>query len=123
MRAYAAAAAQVGPPLVDHHQHLFSPAAASDFNYGRERSIGGPPWEDHPVWKTQSPMRRAKSLHTPVLVSVGERDFRVPMNNALEFWTALQRQQIPSRLIVWPDENRWVLKGENSGFFYKEVAA
>jgi dipeptidyl aminopeptidase/acylaminoacyl peptidase len=97
--------------------------ATSDFNYDRERNVGGPPWEDHPIWKTQSPMRRAKNLQTPVLVSVGERDFRVPMNNALEFWTALQRQQIPSRLIVWPDENHWVLKGENSRFFYREVAA
>jgi dipeptidyl aminopeptidase/acylaminoacyl peptidase len=97
--------------------------ATSDYNYDRERNVGGPPWEDHALWKTQSPMRRAANLHTPVLVSVGERDFRVPMNNALEFWTALQRQQIPSRLIVWPDENHWILKGENSRFFYKEVQA
>ncbi len=97
--------------------------ATSDFNYDRERNVGGPPWEDIQLWRTQSPMRRAKNLHTPVLVSVGERDFRVPMNNALEFWTALQRQQVPSRLIVWPDENHWILKGENSRFFYKEVAA
>jgi dipeptidyl aminopeptidase/acylaminoacyl peptidase len=97
--------------------------ATSDFNYDRERNVGGPPWEDNQLWRTQSPMRRAKNLRTPVLVSVGERDFRVPMNNALEFWTALQRQQVPSRLIVWPDENHWILKGENSRFFYKEVAA
>jgi dipeptidyl aminopeptidase/acylaminoacyl peptidase len=97
--------------------------ATSDFNYGRERNVGGPPWEDHALWRTQSPMRRAKNLHTPVLVTVGERDFRVPMNNALEFWTALQRQKIPSKLIVWPDENHWILKGENSRFFYREVAA
>ncbi len=97
--------------------------ATSDFNYDRERNVGGPPWEDHPLWRTQSPMRRAAKLHTPVLVSVGERDFRVPMNNALEFWTALQRQQIPSRLIIWPEENHWILKGEDSRFFYKEVAA
>jgi dipeptidyl aminopeptidase/acylaminoacyl peptidase len=97
--------------------------ATSDFNYDRERNIGGPPWEDHPLWRTQSPMRFAKNLHTPVLVSVGERDFRVPMNNALEFWTALQRQQVPSRLIIWPEENHWILKGEDSRFFYKEVAA
>ena len=68
-------------------------------------------------------MRRAKNLRTPVLVSVGERDFRVPMNNALEFWTALQRQQVPSRLIVWPDENHWILKGENSRYWYQEVYA
>src|SRR2546427_310337 len=97
--------------------------ATSDFNYDRERNVGGPPWENHPIWRTQSPMRRAAQLHTPVLVSVGERDFRVPMNNALEFWTALQRQQIPSRLIIWPEENHWILKGEDSRFFYKEVAA
>ncbi|MFN2572060.1 MAG: prolyl oligopeptidase family serine peptidase [Gemmatimonadales bacterium] len=97
--------------------------ATSDYNYDRERNVGGPPWEDHAVWRTQSPMRRAGNLHTPVLVSVGERDFRVPMNNALEFWTALQRQQIPSRLIIWPDENHWILRGEDSRFFYKEVAA
>jgi dipeptidyl aminopeptidase/acylaminoacyl peptidase len=97
--------------------------ATSDFNYDRERNVGGPPWEDHPIWRTQSPMRRAAHLHTPVLVSVGERDFRVPMNNALEFWTALQRQQIPSRLIIWPEENHWVLKGEDSRFFYREMAA
>ena len=97
--------------------------ATSDVNFNRERNIGGPPWENLELWRTQSPMRRAKNLQTPVLVSVGERDYRVPMNNALEFWTALQRQQVPSRLIVWPDENHWILKGENSRFFYKEVAA
>jgi dipeptidyl aminopeptidase/acylaminoacyl peptidase len=97
--------------------------ATSDYNYDRERNIGGPPWENNPLWRSQSPMRRAASLHTPVLVSVGEHDFRVPMNNALEFWTALQRQRIPSKLIVWPTENHWILNGENSRFFYREVHA
>jgi dipeptidyl aminopeptidase/acylaminoacyl peptidase len=66
-------------------------------------------------------MRYAANLRTPVLVSVGERDFRVPMNNALEFWTALQRQRVPSKLIVWPNENHWILNGEDSRFFYHEV--
>jgi dipeptidyl aminopeptidase/acylaminoacyl peptidase len=95
--------------------------ATSNYNYDRERNVGGPPWEDHAIWRTQSPMRRAANLHTPVLLSVGERDFRVPMNNALEFWTALQRQKIPSRLIIWPDENHWISKPEDSRFFYREV--
>lgn len=97
--------------------------ATSDFNYDRERNVGGPPWENAPLWRTQSPMRRAANLRTPVLVSVGERDFRVPMNNALEFWTALQRQNVPGKLIVWPTENHWILNGENSRFFYREVHA
>ncbi len=43
------------------------------------------------------------------------------MNNALAFWTALQRQKIPSRLIIWPEENHWILRGEDSRFFYREV--
>ena len=45
------------------------------------------------------------------------------MNNALQFWSILQRQKVPSRLIVFPDENHWVLRGENSRFFYGEVHA
>ena len=45
----------------------------------------------------------------------------MPLNNGLEFWTVLQRQDVPSRLVVFPDENHWVLKGENSRYFYQEV--
>ena len=96
--------------------------ATSDYNYDRERTNGGtPPWENGAVWREQSPMRHAANLHTPILVSVGERDFRVPMNNALEFWTALQRQRVPSKLVIWPTENHWILNGENSRFFYQTV--
>ena len=100
---------------------LESQWATSDYNYDRERNVGGPPWDTASLWRVQSPMRFAANLKTPVLVSVGERDFRVPMNNALEFWTALQRQRVPSKLIVWPTENHWILNGENSRFFYREV--
>jgi dipeptidyl aminopeptidase/acylaminoacyl peptidase len=45
----------------------------------------------------------------------------VPYNNGLEFWTVLQRQQVESRLVIFPDENHWILKGENSRYFYREV--
>ena len=56
-------------------------------------------------------------------LSVGENDFRVPLNNTLENWSVLQRLRIPSRLIVWPEENHWILKGEDSRYFYTEVHA
>jgi dipeptidyl aminopeptidase/acylaminoacyl peptidase len=102
---------------------LESQWGTSDIVYSRERNMGAPPWVNGDRWRAQSPLQRAANLRTPVLVSVGERDYRVPMNNALEFWTALQRQRVPSKLIVWPDENHWVLKGENSRFFYREVHA
>jgi dipeptidyl aminopeptidase/acylaminoacyl peptidase len=93
----------------------------SDVVYSRERNMGGPAWEDRAAWKDQSPFYKSPNLHTPILVTVGERDFRVPVNNALEFWSVLRRQRVPSRLIVFPDENHWILKGENSRFFYREV--
>jgi dipeptidyl aminopeptidase/acylaminoacyl peptidase len=93
----------------------------SDVVYGRERNIGGPAWEELPLWKEQSPFYRSAKLKTPILVTFGERDYRVPVNNGLEFWTILQRQDVPSRLVIFPDENHWILKGENSRYFYSEV--
>lgn len=95
----------------------------SDTVYGREINNGGPVWEQGSVWREQNPIRYAASFRTPTLVTVGERDFRVPLNNSLEYWTVLQRRQIPSRLIVFPEENHWVLKGDNSRLFYDEVHA
>jgi len=93
----------------------------SDIAYSRERNLGGPAWEGRPVWKEQSPFWQSKKLKTPILLSFGEKDFRVPYNNGLEFWTVLQRQKVESRLVIWPDENHWILKGEDSRYFYKEV--
>jgi dipeptidyl aminopeptidase/acylaminoacyl peptidase len=95
--------------------------ATSDVVYGRELMNMGPVWEQGEVWRTQSPARFATQFKTPMLLSVGERDFRVPMNNTLEAWTLLQRLRIPSRLLVWPEENHWILNAENSRVFYKEV--
>jgi dipeptidyl aminopeptidase/acylaminoacyl peptidase len=100
---------------------LRSQWTTSDSVYNRERNVGGPAWEDLPLWREQSPFYRSAKLRTPILLTYGEKDFRVPLNNGLEFWTVLQRQDVPSRLVVFPDENHWVLKGENSRYFYEEV--
>ncbi|MEZ5459611.1 MAG: S9 family peptidase [Steroidobacteraceae bacterium] len=93
----------------------------SDVAYPREVNNGGPVWEQGPVWREQNPIRLAGRFATPTLVTVGEQDFRVPLNNVLEYWTALQRQQVPSRLVVYPTENHWILGGENSRLFYREI--
>jgi dipeptidyl aminopeptidase/acylaminoacyl peptidase len=94
----------------------------SDTIYGRELMNLGPPWEQGAVWREQNPIRYAARFKTPIMLSVGEHDYRVPMNETLEMWSAVQRMQVPSRLLVWPDENHWILNGENSRYFYKEVA-
>jgi dipeptidyl aminopeptidase/acylaminoacyl peptidase len=95
----------------------------SDSIYHREIMIGGPPWDDDPLWREQSPITRAAHFKTPIMLSVGEKDFRVPLSNTLEMWNVLQRQQVPSRLLYWPDENHWILKPENSRRFFDEVHA
>ncbi|MEO8011331.1 MAG: S9 family peptidase [Dokdonella sp.] len=101
--------------------NLESQWGTSDGIYGREVTAGGPVWEQAAVWREQNPIRLAANFKTPVLVTFGEKDFRVPLNNGLEYWSVLQRQRVESKLIVFPDENHWVLSGENSKFFYQEV--
>lgn len=96
---------------------------SSDLVYSREANMGGPPWELGAGWSEQNPIRYAGQFQTPTLVTIGEQDFRVPLNNSIEYWSALQRQQVESRLVVFPDENHWILKGENSRYFYGEVDA
>ena len=94
----------------------------SDAIYHRELMVGGPSWEGNPIWREQSPITYAAQFKTPILLSVGERDFRVPMNNTLEMYAALQRMRVPAKLLVWPEENHWILNGEDSRFFYTTVA-
>jgi dipeptidyl aminopeptidase/acylaminoacyl peptidase len=93
----------------------------SDSIYHREVMAGGPVWEQGPVWREHNPIRFAKNFKTPILLTVGENDFRVPLNQTLENWSVLQRLQIPSKLIVFPEANHWILKPEDSRFFYTEV--
>ena len=94
----------------------------SDTIYSREVNMGGPPWEGGAGWSDQNPIRYAAKFQTPVLLTIGENDYRVPLNNTLEYWSALQRMKVPGRLVVFPDANHWILKGEDSRVFYSEVA-
>ena len=84
--------------------------------------IGSPPWSHDPLWRAQSPIAYADRFATPILLSVGDRDYRVPLNNTLAMWTALQRREVPSRLLVFPDANHWITKAEDSRRWYNEVA-
>lgn len=93
----------------------------SDVFYERELMMGGPVWEDPQKWTDQSPLAKAGQFRTPMLLSVGDNDYRVPSGNTLTMYSALQRMNVPAKLLVWPDENHWILKGENSRVFYREV--
>ena len=62
-----------------------------------------------------------KECKTPMLVINGELDYRVPDSEGLQIFTALQRQGVESRLLVYPDEGHWVLKPQNSELWYNTV--
>ncbi len=68
--------------------------------------LGGTPWdsEDYEKW---SPHLHAENFKTPCLVIAGEKDFRVPYTQSLEFFTALQKRGVPSRLIVFENDGHW----------------
>jgi dipeptidyl aminopeptidase/acylaminoacyl peptidase len=84
--------------------------------------FGGPPWSHPELYREWSPNEFAAALgkyKTPTLVIGGELDFRVPYTQDLEFFTALQRQGVPSKLAIFPSEGHWVLKPQDSELWYK----
>jgi dipeptidyl aminopeptidase/acylaminoacyl peptidase len=81
----------------------------------------GPYWESKELYERWTPSRNAKNFKTPTLVIHGELDYRVPLEQGLGMYTALQRKGVPSKLLIFPDENHWVLKPVNSVRWYQEV--
>ncbi len=94
---------------------------ASDATYGRHHSYGGTPFTNRDNVEKWSPNRFAANFKTPVLVLHGERDYRVPIGQGLEFYGTLTAKGVPARLVYYPDENHWVLKGQNAKHWYGEV--
>ncbi len=87
-----------------------------------EHDMQGTPWTAPENYKKWSPSTYAGDLgkfKTPTLVICGEKDYRVPYTQSLEFFSALQRQGVPSKLMVFPDEGHWVLKPQNAQLWYK----
>jgi dipeptidyl aminopeptidase/acylaminoacyl peptidase len=83
--------------------------------------FGGPPWDNPESYGRWSPSMFVKEFHTPTLVVHGELDYRVPVGQGLQLFTALQMQKVPSRLLLFPDEGHWVMKPQNSQLWYKTV--
>jgi dipeptidyl aminopeptidase/acylaminoacyl peptidase len=89
-----------------------------------EWEFGGPYWQDQALrdqYRRWSPHLSARNFKTPTLVLHGELDYRVPYTEGLSLFTSLQRQNVPSRLVVFPDEGHWVLKPQNQQLWWSEV--
>ena len=82
-----------------------------------------PYYEDPAAFEKWNPVNFVKLWKTPQLVITSEKDFRIPYTQGLATFTALQRRGVPSRLLIFPNENHWVLKPKNSIQWYGEVFA
>jgi dipeptidyl aminopeptidase/acylaminoacyl peptidase len=78
-------------------------------------------YEDPAAFEKWNPVNHVTAWKTPQLVITSEKDFRIPYTQGIAAFTALQRRDIPSRLLIYPDENHWVLKPKNSVQWYDEV--
>lgn len=88
-----------------------------------EWDFGAPYFEAPEAYERWNPVNYVSEWETPMLVIHGLEDYRVPPEQGLGAFTALQRRGIPSKLLVFPDENHWVLSPGNSIEWHETVAA
>ena len=84
--------------------------------------LGGPYWKSAEIQKDYdafSPNRFVGKWKTPLLVIHGERDFRVPVTQGMEAFTAAQVQKVESRFLYYPDEGHWVLSPQNGVLWHR----
>jgi dipeptidyl aminopeptidase/acylaminoacyl peptidase len=81
----------------------------------------GTPWSNPAMYDRWSPHRFVQNFETPILIITNELDYRVPVGEGLQLFTAVQRMGVESKLIVFPDEGHWVLKPQNSEFWFNNV--
>ncbi|MDP3404945.1 MAG: S9 family peptidase [Brevundimonas sp.] len=109
--------------LVNHDGifDTFGMGYATEELWFTEWENGGTPYDVPEAYQRFNPANHVANWSDPMLVIQGDRDFRVPTTQALSTFTALQRRGIESRLVVFPDENHWVLKPQNSLQWHTEV--
>lgn len=78
----------------------------------------GMPWNEPDLYAKWSPSYYVKDFKTPTLVLHGELDYRVPVGQGMQLFTALQLQKVPSKMVLFPDEGHWVLKPQNTALWY-----
>ena len=82
---------------------------------------GGPYFKTPEIHERFNPANHVQKWRTPMLVTHGQLDHRVPYSQGIATFTALQRLGVESRLEVFPDENHWILKPANSIHWYETV--
>ncbi|MPM01823.1 Dipeptidyl-peptidase 5 [bioreactor metagenome] len=117
--------------LAGHHEGRFKAFIAHDGMFNLESQyleteelwfvnwdLGGPYWDkNNPVVQrsfANSPHLFVDKWDTPILIFHGERDYRIAYTQAMQAFTAAKIRGIPARLVLFPEENHWVLKPQNA---------
>jgi len=86
-----------------------------------EGEFKGPAWASPALYTRWSPHKFVQNFNTPILIIHGELDYRVPIGEGMQLFTAVQRRGIDSKLLIFPDEGHWVLKPQNSQLWFHTV--
>jgi dipeptidyl aminopeptidase/acylaminoacyl peptidase len=86
-----------------------------------EWEFKGSAWANPAMYSRWSPHKFVQNFNTPILIIHGELDYRVPIGEGMQLFTAVQRKGIDSKLLIFPDEGHWVLKPQNSQLWYHTV--
>ncbi|MDO6777408.1 S9 family peptidase [Shewanella sp. 3_MG-2023] len=92
---------------------------AADFSVHSTRF--GNYWDKPEIYKAISPHYGAENFNTPTLVVHGQLDYRVPVGQGFELFRTLQTRGVESKMIYFPDENHWIMKPNNSIYWYNQV--
>ena len=112
------------------HDGMFNPISAygtTEELWFNEWEFKGKPWDYYgkpaslDAYRKWSPALAAKNFKTPTLVVHGQLDYRLDVSEGFQLFTTLQRQNVPSKMLYFPDEGHWVLKPQNSQLWYKTV--
>jgi len=116
----------------DRFACLINHAGVNDFitqygadvtSYGFTQVLGGRPWDNPEGMQRNNPVTYARHFRTPMLILHGEKDYRVPYANGTALYGIYQAMGLPSRLVIFPDENHWILTPQNSIHWNWEVQA
>ena len=102
---------------------LRSMAYATEELWFTEWENGGVPWESAEVMEKNNPVNFVQNWRVPMLVIHGQKDYRVLVEQGLATFGALQRRNIDSQLLYFPDENHWILRPHNSVQWHDTVNA
>jgi dipeptidyl aminopeptidase/acylaminoacyl peptidase len=107
--------------LINHcgAYNLTAKYGSTDELWFPEWDIGGTYWTNREGYRQWSPSTYAAKFKTPMLIIHGQTDYRVPVEEAMQTFTTLQRQGIPSKFLYFPDEGHWILKPQNQELWYR----